>query len=102
MSHQQIAALHGRRTVTMAGMQVVPPRRPTTKVLEGPLPGLVTNTFFPALVPRMASRRRKVLGALAVGQRRPGEAWLLLDEGLDLSLAANSTQNVTLCLAAFA
>jgi serine/threonine protein kinase len=60
------AALHGRRTVTMAGMQVIPPRRPATKVLEGPLPGLVTNTFFPALVPRMASRRRKVLGALAV------------------------------------
>ncbi|HWF30534.1 MAG TPA: serine/threonine-protein kinase [Mycobacterium sp.] len=60
------AALHGLRTVTTAGMQVAPPLRPATKVLEGPLPGLVTNTFFPALVPRMASRRRKVLGALAV------------------------------------
>jgi len=50
----------------------------------------------------LTAASRVVLGALAVGQRRPGEAWLLLDEGLDLSLAANSTQNVTLCLAAFA
>lgn len=60
------AALHGRRTPPMAGMRVAPPLRPATKVLDGPLPGLVTNTFVPALVPRMTSRRRKVLGALAV------------------------------------
>jgi serine/threonine protein kinase len=60
------AALDGRRTAPMAGMQVAPPLRPATKVLDGPLPGLVTNTFVPALVPRMTSRRRKVLGALAV------------------------------------
>jgi serine/threonine protein kinase len=60
------AALHGRRTAPMAGMRVAPPRRPPTKVLDRPPPGLVTNTFFPALVPRMTSTRRKVLGALAV------------------------------------
>jgi serine/threonine protein kinase len=60
------AALHGRWTVSATGMQVAPPPRPATKVLDEPLPGLVTNTFFPALVPRMTSRSRKVLGVLAV------------------------------------
>jgi serine/threonine protein kinase len=59
------AGLHGRRTVA-AGMQVAPPPRPATKVLDVPLPGFVTNTFFPALVPPMTSRTRKVLGVLAV------------------------------------
>jgi serine/threonine protein kinase len=60
------AALHGRPAVTTAGMQVAPPLRPATKVLDMPLPPAVTNTFFPALVPRVLSGRRKVLGALAV------------------------------------
>ena len=59
------AGLHRPRTVS-AGMQVAPPPRPATKVLDVPLPGLVTNTFFPALVPRMTSRSRKVLSVLAV------------------------------------
>jgi len=60
------AALHGRRALTAAGMQVAPPLRPATKVLDVPMPPAVTNTFFPALVPRVTSRGRKVLGALAV------------------------------------
>jgi hypothetical protein len=60
------AALHGRPAVTTAGMQVAPPLQPATKVLDMPLPPAVTNTFFPALVPRVPSGRRKVLGALAV------------------------------------
>ncbi len=59
------AGLHGRRTVA-AGMQVAPPPRPATKVLEVPPPGLVTNTSSPALVSAMTSRRRKVLSVLAV------------------------------------
>jgi hypothetical protein len=37
-----------------------------------------------------------------VAQGRPEEARALLDEGLELSLAAHSTRSVTLCLAAFA
>lgn len=60
------AALHGRPAAAPAGMQPAPPPRPATKVLDVPPPGLVTNTFFPALVPRMPSRRRKVLSALAL------------------------------------
>jgi serine/threonine protein kinase len=59
------AGLHRPRTVA-AGMHVAPPPRPATKVLDVPLPGLVTNTFFPALVPPMTSRSRKVLSVLAV------------------------------------
>jgi serine/threonine protein kinase len=59
------AGLHRPRAVA-AGMYVGPPPRPATKVLDVPLPGLVTNTFFPALVPRMTSRSRKVLSILAV------------------------------------
>jgi hypothetical protein len=42
------------------------------------------------------------LGILAVMRGRLEEARALLDEGLDLSLAAHSTRNVSLCLAAFA
>jgi predicted ATPase len=42
------------------------------------------------------------LGLLALVRGRPEEARALLDEGLELSLAARSTRNVTLCLAAFA
>jgi hypothetical protein len=42
------------------------------------------------------------LGMLAVAHGRPEEAGGLLDEGLELSLAAHSTRSVTLCLAAFA
>jgi serine/threonine protein kinase len=60
------AALHGRRTVTTAGMSAIPPLRPATRVLDVPLPPAVTNTFVPALVPRMTSRRRKVLSVLAL------------------------------------
>jgi serine/threonine-protein kinase len=60
------AALHGRRTVATAGMQVAPPLRPATSVRGVPLPPAVTNTFVPALVPRMTSRRRKVLSAQAI------------------------------------
>ncbi|OMC56429.1 protein kinase [Mycobacterium sp. IS-836] len=60
------AALHGGPIAPAAGVRVAPPRRPATKVLDGPPPGLVTNTFFPALVPPMTVTRRKVLGALAV------------------------------------
>jgi hypothetical protein len=40
--------------------------------------------------------------APALARGRPEDARTLLDEGLDLSLAADSTQLVTLCLAAFA
>ena len=39
---------------------------------------------------------RAQLGALAVARGRPDEAQALLDEGLGLSLAGHSTQNVTL------
>jgi tetratricopeptide (TPR) repeat protein len=42
------------------------------------------------------------LGILALVRGRPEEARALLDEGLELSLAARSTRNLTLCLAAFA
>ena len=45
---------------------------------------------------------RVALGTLAVLQGRLQEARALLDEGLDLSLAAHSTHSVTLALAAFA
>ena len=45
---------------------------------------------------------RAQLGALAVARGRPDEAQALLDEGLGLSLAGHSTQNVTLYLAVFA
>jgi serine/threonine protein kinase len=60
------AALHGRHGATTAGMQVAAPLRPPTRVLDVPLPPAVTNTFFPALVPPMTSRRRKVLSVLAL------------------------------------
>lgn len=60
------AWLHGRGTGSAAGMQVAAPRRPATKVLERPLPAPISNTFVPALVPRMTSRKKKVLSALAV------------------------------------
>jgi predicted ATPase len=52
--------------------------------------------------PWLASASRVYLGTLAVAQGRPQEARGLLDEGLELSLAAHSTRSVTLCLAAFA
>jgi tetratricopeptide (TPR) repeat protein len=45
---------------------------------------------------------RVALGTLAVLQGRSQEARALLDEGLDLSLAAHGTHSVTLALAAFA
>ncbi|HEX5255002.1 MAG TPA: serine/threonine-protein kinase [Mycobacterium sp.] len=59
------AALHHRRTAAAAA-PVAPPPRPVTKLLEVPFPGSPTNTFFPALVSSTTSRRRKVLGLLAV------------------------------------
>jgi len=52
--------------------------------------------------PWLAAVSRVDLGMLAVAQGRPEEARGLLDEGLELSLAARSTRSVTLCLAAFA
>jgi predicted ATPase/class 3 adenylate cyclase len=52
--------------------------------------------------PWLGAASRVVLGTLAVAQGRPKEARALLDEGLELSLAAHSTRSVTLCLAAFA
>jgi predicted ATPase len=42
------------------------------------------------------------LGILALVRGRPEEARALLDDGLELSLATQSTRNVTLCLTAFA
>jgi ATP/maltotriose-dependent transcriptional regulator MalT len=50
----------------------------------------------------LAAWSRVLLGTLAVVRGRLEEARTLLDEALDLSLAAHSTRNVTLCLAAFA
>jgi len=52
--------------------------------------------------PWLAAVSRVDLGMLAVAQGRPEEARGLLDEGLELSLAAHSTRSVTLCLATFA
>jgi tetratricopeptide (TPR) repeat protein len=52
--------------------------------------------------PWLASASRVYLGTLAGAQGRPEEARGMLDEGLELSLAAHSTRSVTLCLAAFA
>jgi len=42
------------------------------------------------------------VSSAAVVRGRLEEAWALLDEGLDLSVAAHSSRNVTLCLAALA
>jgi predicted ATPase/class 3 adenylate cyclase len=50
----------------------------------------------------MAAWSRVQLGTLAVARGRLGEARALLEEALELSLAAHSTRSVTLCLAAFA
>jgi predicted ATPase len=52
--------------------------------------------------PGVAAWSRVQLGTLALVRGRMEEARALLDEGLALSLAANSTRGVTLCLAAFA
>jgi tetratricopeptide (TPR) repeat protein len=50
----------------------------------------------------MAAWSRVLLGTLAVVRGRLEEARALLEEALELSLAAHSTRSVTLCLAAFA
>jgi len=50
----------------------------------------------------LAAWSRVLLGTLAVVRGRLEEARALLEEGLELSLAAHSTRNVTLCLTAFA
>jgi hypothetical protein len=50
----------------------------------------------------LAATSRVYLGTLALARGRLDDARALLDEGLDLSLAAHSTRSVTLCLAAFA
>jgi predicted ATPase/class 3 adenylate cyclase len=50
----------------------------------------------------LTASARLQLGMLATVQGRPGQARALLEEGLQLSLAAHSTRSVTLCLAAFA
>ena len=52
--------------------------------------------------PWLAAISRVYLGTLALVRGRPEEARALLDEALELSLAAHSTRSVTLCLAAFA
>ncbi len=52
--------------------------------------------------PWLAAVTRMYLGTVATAQGRPEEAHGLLDEGLELSLAAHSTRSVTLCLATFA
>jgi ATP/maltotriose-dependent transcriptional regulator MalT len=50
----------------------------------------------------LAAWSRVLLGSLAVVRGRLEEARALLEEALELSLAAHSTRSVTLCLAAFA
>ena len=50
----------------------------------------------------LAAGPRVQLGILAVLRGRPDEARPLLDEALDLSMAARSTPFVTLCLAGYA
>jgi hypothetical protein len=50
----------------------------------------------------LATWSRVQLATLEVQRGRPAEAGRLLDEALDLSLAARSTPFVTLCLAAYA
>jgi hypothetical protein len=45
---------------------------------------------------------RVQFGTLAIVRGRLDEARALLDEGLDLSLAAHTSRNVSLCLSAFA
>jgi predicted ATPase len=50
----------------------------------------------------LAAGSRVQLGILDIAQRRPEQARALLDEALDLSLAARSVQFVSQCLAAFA
>jgi tetratricopeptide (TPR) repeat protein len=50
----------------------------------------------------LAAWSRVLLGTLAVVRGRLEEARALLEEALELSLAAHSTRSVTLCLAAFA
>ena len=52
--------------------------------------------------PWLAAVSRVYLGTLALVRGRPEEARALLDEALELSLAAHSTRSVTSCLAAFA
>jgi predicted ATPase len=52
--------------------------------------------------PWLAAWSRVLLGTLAVVRGRLEEARALLEEGLELSLAAHSTRSVTLCLTAFA
>ena len=50
----------------------------------------------------LAANSRVYLGTLAIMRGRLEEAWGLLEEGLELSLAAHSTRSVALCLVAFA
>ena len=50
----------------------------------------------------LTARSQVLLGSLALAQGRLEDAKALLEEALDLSLAARSTQLVTLCLAGFA
>ncbi|WP_170215958.1 DUF4062 domain-containing protein [Asanoa ferruginea] len=50
----------------------------------------------------LAATSQVLLGTLALVRGRPADARALFDEGLELSLAAYSTQLVTLCLAMFA
>jgi predicted ATPase len=52
--------------------------------------------------PGLSAWSQVQLGILALARGRPEEAQSLLDEGLELSLAATTTRSVTLCLTAFA
>ncbi len=52
--------------------------------------------------PWLTAVYRVYLGTLAIAQGRPEEARAPMDEGLELSLAAHSTRNVTICLDGFA
>jgi non-specific serine/threonine protein kinase len=52
--------------------------------------------------PGLSAWAQVQLGLLALARGRAEEARVLLDEGLELSLATHSTRNLTLCLTAFA
>jgi serine/threonine-protein kinase len=60
------AELHHRRPAAAAMPGVAPPPYPATKLLEVPVAGAPTNTSFTARISSTTSRRRKLLGILAV------------------------------------
>lgn len=66
VSAEEMRAWLHHRLIAPAAMPVAAPPHPRTKLLEAPIAGRPTNTFFPALVSSTTSRRRKVLSVLAV------------------------------------